>query len=290
MQAIAPDWLLARHERLGRENRIRPGPLPRSLGGLPVGPGEQRLVGDEYLLRTQSGLGFHYVRGEGIAIELLPGGDEIEAELWLNGSVYCAVAAINGFVPIHASAVACDGRVHAFTGPSGAGKSTLIAALGREGLAMFCDDTLVLDLRDPAPVWCLPGHKRLKLRPDALAASGAIDEGPVGAATGKAYAAPLAGSIAEPMPLGQLYALSAAEKVRIAQLTGAERLAQLNDEHYTGELLALARGFDRAQRFTFLAELAERMPLARLELPFELPRLARSANEIAATIRKTCGH
>ena len=60
------------------------------------------------------------------------------------------------------------GEVFAFAGPSGSGKSTLIAALGQLGLPMFCDDTLVLDLGEPDIVICLPGHKRLKLTPEAL--------------------------------------------------------------------------------------------------------------------------
>ena len=91
--------------------------------------------------------------------------DLSEESLWLNGSVYSAIASINGLLPIHASAVAHDGRVFAFTGPAGAGKSTLVAALASRGLPMFCDDTLVLDLSDPERIICLPGHKRLKLRP-----------------------------------------------------------------------------------------------------------------------------
>ena len=36
-----------------------------------------------------------------------------------------------------------------FTGPSGAGKSTLVAALAAYGLAIYADDTLVLDLSIP---------------------------------------------------------------------------------------------------------------------------------------------
>lgn len=285
MQLALPDWLLARHALLVRETQARAGSVPGGLGDFRVGPGEQRLIGGEYLMRTHSGLAFHYVRGKGVTVGHDSGVDAVEAELWLKGSVYCAVAAINGFVPIHASAVACNGLVHAFTGPSGAGKSTLIAALGGEGLAMFCDDTLVLDLGDPGQIWCLPGHKRLKLRADALAASGAASEGPVGAQTGKIYAAPPAGSVAKPMPLGRFYALARADAVDIAELDGAERLAQLNDGHYTGDLLALGRNFDRVQAFTFLAGLAARLPMARVGLPFDLSRLAGSASEIAAAIR-----
>ncbi len=64
------------------------------------------------------------------------------------------------------------GRVFAFAGPSGAGKSTLAAGLGQRALPLLCDDTLLLDLSDPPDIWCLPGHKRLKLTAAALALTG----------------------------------------------------------------------------------------------------------------------
>ena len=96
-------------------------------------------------------------------------------------------------MPIHASAVAHDGGVFAFTGPSAAGKSTLIAALGRAGLPMFCDDTLVLDLSDPDRIICLPGHKRLKLTPAAIELTGARHEERVARDLDKYYARPAGG-------------------------------------------------------------------------------------------------
>ena len=134
------------------ETRVTYGPVSSMLDDAEVGPGHSWLRRTSYLLHTDSGYRFLYEQGAGIRIERTGGHDPAEEALWLNGSVYAAVASINGLMPIHASAVAHDSQVYAFTGPSGAGKSTLIAALGRMGLPMFCDDTLVLDLSDPAQI------------------------------------------------------------------------------------------------------------------------------------------
>src|SRR5687768_13074657 len=114
-----------------RETRVSYGPIDFEAFGYTVQPGRSHLETDRYLLRTTDGLSYFYRRGEGITVCRAPDADVSEEQLWLNGSVYSAVACINGLVPIHASAVAHDGKVFAFTGPSGSGKSTLIAALGK---------------------------------------------------------------------------------------------------------------------------------------------------------------
>ena len=134
---------------LARETAVHYGLAPRRLGEVEVQPGRCALSDDQFLLLTETGMAYHYRRGHGVTIERPPRFDPAEEVLWLNGSVSAAVASLHGLLPIHASPVAHDGAVHAFTGPSGAGKSTLVAALGTRGLAMFCDDTLVLDIADP---------------------------------------------------------------------------------------------------------------------------------------------
>ena len=100
------------------------------MGAIAVGLEEYALVGDEFLMRTGDGLGFHYRKGQGVTVEIAVQADPADEGLYLNGSVYAAAASINGFYPHHASAAA-----FAFIGPSGAGKSTLIAELGRRRYA-----------------------------------------------------------------------------------------------------------------------------------------------------------
>jgi hypothetical protein len=165
---------------MARETRVRYGSVPDLPVSADLPEQSWRMTGGHFLLRGSGRHYFHYAKGEGITVERGPGADLSEESLWLNGTIYSAIAAINGLVPLHASAIARGGRVIAFAGDTGAGKSTIVAALSRHGFPMFCDDTLVLDLSDPAQVMCLPGHKRLKLTPEGLALTGASREEKVG--------------------------------------------------------------------------------------------------------------
>jgi hypothetical protein len=270
---------------LARETRWRHGPVPLALDGQAVEPGKRLISGRRYLQRSESGYGYLYVPGEGITIERPEGADPREEALWLNGSVYAAVACLNGFLPFHASAVAHGGRVTAFTGPAGAGKSTLVAGLGTLGLPMFCDDTLLLDLADPGAAVCVPGHKRLKLCEDALALTGATAEEPVGADTRKIHARSLAGDIGEPLALDTLVFLEEGPQVAWLPISGAERFARLEDDHYTQEIFLEAARPARDELFAIRAALAGRLRMARLVRPRSATGFAASVRLAAETIR-----
>jgi hypothetical protein len=174
---------------------------------------------------------------------------------------------MNGLLPIHASAVAVEHSVCAFTGPAGSGKSTLVAALGALGLPMFCDDTLVLDLSHPDRIVCLPGHKKLKLRPDALELIGATAGERVSAMIDKVYCEPMSGEVGAALPLAELIFLEEGARPAIEAISGYERFARMDDDHYTADLYASARQFDRAGRFKHLSALAERVEMARFIRP-----------------------
>lgn len=252
---------------LHRETRVRAGTVPQRLAGHDIPPEFDMLVDDEYVLRTAYGLAYHYRKGEGVTVEREPGSDPATELLFLNGSVYAAVAAINGFLPLHASAVAHGGQVHAFTGPSGAGKSTLSAALGTRGLPLFCDDTLILDLSRPGAIRCLPGHKRLKLWPDAVELAGAAPQERIAADLEKVFAEPASGSVEEMLPLAQLVFLEEGEPMRIEPIRGAERLLRFQDDHYTQALFIAASRPNRAERFAQLSRLAVSMEVNRFVRP-----------------------
>ncbi|WP_140420593.1 hypothetical protein [Novosphingobium sp. B 225] len=259
---------------LKRETRLCEGAVPLGLDGGEIRPDSWQLDGERFLFRSATGLGYLYVRGEGIIAQRPPGWDPDEDSLIRNGSVYAAVACINGLYPIHASAVAWQGRVHAFTGPSGAGKSTLTAELTRRGLPLFCDDTLLLDLTRPEAPLCLPGHKRLKLWPDALALTGASPTGKIAQRFDKFYAEPAGGSIKDVLPLASLTFLEEGEHARIEPLHGAEKLLRLQDDHYTTDLFLAASQPDRAGRFAQLAALARGLSLSRFIRPRDTARFA----------------
>jgi len=271
---------------LKSESRVRIGPVPEGIAGRPVLPGHSRLIGDEYLLRPDETLGFHYARGQGITVERLEGADPVQEHLWLNGSVYAAMAAINGFLPIHASAVAHEGGAIAFTGRTGAGKSTLIAALGQRGFPMFCDDTLVLDISAPDAITAMPGHKRLKLTPEAIALTAAEREEPVGAGTGKFYARSATGDWQTPLPFMALIFLEEAPDVSIRHIAGAERFARLQDDHYTATLFALAGSLSPENYFRLRARLAQSIPMLAFSRPRDEVRFAEGVDRMAEALRE----
>jgi len=269
-----------------RESRVTYGDVPKSLLGEPLGETTWQMLGDCFLLRGEGHHYFHYRKGAGVTVERGPDADLSEESLWLNGSVYSAIASLNGLVPIHASAVAFEGRVFAFSAPAAGGKSTLAAALAGHGLPLFCDDTLVLDLSDPRQVICLPGHKRLKLRPDAIALTGATAEEKVSKTVDKYYARPAAGEAGVALPLAELIFLEDGPEPAIAPISGAERMARLLDDHPTAHLFAAAQQFDRAARFAHLHRLASQVEMALLERPFDR---ARFVDVVALAARHVIG-
>jgi hypothetical protein len=267
-----------------RETRVTHGRAPRALAGQSPAETSWLLDGDSFLLRARGEHYFHYRRGEGITVERGAGADPAAEALWLGGSVHSAVACLNGLIPLHASAVEHDGRVYAFSGPSGAGKSTLVAALGRRGLPLFCDDTLIIDPSGGDAVHCLPGHKRLKLTPDALALTGAAQEESVGEGIGKFYAAPPAGASGRILPLARLVLLEDGPGPAIERLSGAERLYRLFDDHYTFAILAAAKGRDSALLFAMLARVARHFEMLRFTRPRDASRFGESVAFIAEWI------
>lgn len=270
---------------MARETRWHRGEVPRLIEGQEVGEDQRLFAGGQFALRTDSGYAFHYVPGAGVTVDQAPTADPAELELWLGGSVYAAVACLNGLYPFHASAVAHDGLVHAFSGPSGAGKSTLVAGLGQRGLALFCDDTMLLDLSDPARPWVLPGHKRLKLADAALALTGAEALTPVGSDTGKSYAAPPAGTVGHPLALASLTFLEVADDAGIEPIPGAQRIVRLDDDHYTQHFYHAARRPGRAELFALRTRLAAQVEMAVFRRPFDAEAFAKSLDLAEGMIR-----
>ena len=269
---------------MARETATHEGQVGRTLDGVELADGQWRLAADAFLLRAPDGSGLLYRKGEGIAVDARHA-DPRDIRLWLDGTVYAAVAALNGLLPVHASAVAHRGKVYAFSGPPGAGKSTLAAALGTEGMPLFCDDTLLLDLSGEEVV-ALPGHKRLKLWPEGLALAAAKARETVASDYPKHFAEPVAGCVDEVLPLAALIFLETGEAPSLQELSPGDRIAHLQDDHYTTELFERADGLPRPARFARLAGIAARLPMHRFARPFDSAAFALQRGWIARRIRE----
>ncbi|MEP7316316.1 MAG: hypothetical protein ABI667_06445 [Sphingomicrobium sp.] len=271
---------------LERETRVSYGAVPAGLFEDPLKQMSWQMGEDAFLLRGEGDHYFYYRPGKGVRVHRGADADVSEESLWLNGSVYSAIASMNGLLPIHASAVAYDGLVYAFTGAAGAGKSTLVAALGKHELPMFCDDTLVLDLSCPDRVMCLPGHKRLKLRDDAFALTGAAKEEQVSRTYEKHYAAPSAGTVEKILPLGELIFLEAGPEPVLTQLSGSERFVRIADDHQTAYLFEAARRSSRSEQFAHRARLAKQIQMLCFKRPRDAARFDEGVALIAEHIKK----
>jgi hypothetical protein len=269
---------------LERETRVSYGPVPTERFGTPLDEMSWHLERGEFLLRAEGDYYFFYRPGDGVTVHRGADADLSEESLWLNGSVYAAIASMNGLLPIHASAVAHNGAVFAFTGPAGAGKSTLTAALGRHGLPMFCDDTLVLDLSDPGRIICLPGHKRLKLRPDAFALTEAERQEEVSRTFDKHYAVPASGTVDRPLPIAQLIFLEEGPEPSMTAISGSERFVRVEDDHYTFRLFEVASQFDRSAQFAHRSRLAHQIQMARFCRPRDTARFDEGVSLVAEHI------
>lgn len=269
-----------------RETRVTYGPVPTHLFGQPLDQMTWQMRQNKFLLRGEGDHYFFYQPGEGVTVHRGAGADAREESLWLNGSVYAAIASMNGLLPIHASAVAVDGAVVAFTGVAGAGKSTLVAALGKFGLPMFCDDTLVLDLSDSSRIMCLPGHKRLKLRPDAFGLTDAARKEKVSQNYDKFYADPSAGTVATALPIGQLIFLEEGTDLEIAEISGSERFVRMQDDHPTRYLFDAATCFDLTGQFALRARLARQIPMARFRRPCRASKFEDGVSMVARYLTK----
>ena len=194
--------------------------------------------------------------------------------LYLLGSAMGLLLHQRGLFPLHANAVEVNGRALAVAGPSGAGKSTLAAWFHDRGHRLIGDDVCVLQ-PSSAGVVALPGVPRLRLWGVAIDVTGRQREGLERAYAGDdewdKWDVPVAPAdiVADGLPLGAIYVLEDGPEVRITPLTGAAAAEALFAHTYRGEYVATAGA---ARHWRAVLELLARVPLFRLERPFDLTR------------------
>jgi len=273
--------------RLLDELSLHEGDVPDALAQpLAVTPTYQ-VSRDAFLLRLPMGLAFHYLRGAGTAFARLREVTDDEVSLFFEGSVFGAIAWLNGYVPLHASAVLHDGQAYAFTGPSGEGKSTLAAALAERGMPLCSDDVLVLDLSDPHRVMALPGPERMKLWDDALALTGRAAGQAVRPGIDKFYVTDVAFAEREAVPVRKLYFLASdgVEQTGIEPIEGMVTFNRMRSAYYRPRFFRALAAQDHY--FQTAVRLSRAIEMARFHRPRSRSEFSDGVDMIAADIRAT---
>lgn len=248
---------------LHREMGVRFADVPASISNAVFDDGTFALSRDSFLFTTESGVRFGYTVGQGLTAWLPSPSAEDEYRLFLWGTVFGAVAWLNGYFPLHASAVDAGGRAVAFTADSGGGKSTMAAALAAHGMPHVCDDTLALHLTGRGPL-AVPDRKPLKLWEDAFGLVAAQRLEAIGAMPGKSYAA-AASQSPTALPLTDLLVLEEGAELGLVEVRGAAKLDAVVGAMYR-EFIPAALGRRRAYQRDLFA-LANGIGIWRLTRP-----------------------
>lgn len=281
---LSPDLV----ERMKREMQTRPGKVPTTIAGSFFSEDGFEISESEFIFETCDGVRFHYRLGKGLIVQMPADAaargfnslKDTDCELYLWGTVFGAVAWLNGLVPLHASAVDVGGRIVAFTADSGGGKSTLAAGLAGMGLPHICDDTLVVSIADR--IMAMPDAKPLKLWDDALILTDSAAERPVQSMPGKHYAQPALKAM-DALPLTDLCFIEFGESVALEPIVGVEKLRLLPDAMYRNFVHA-ARG-DHALHQQFLLRFCSEVRFWKLRRPFN----PRTFNEDLLKIKEVIG-
>lgn len=128
---------------------------------------EIRRLGEVYLFRLIDLADFRVTDSEIIAYAY--NADEIIfAEKELFDTILPLYLELNGYLVLHASAIALGSKAYVFTAYSGRGKSSLAGGLVQRGGQFIADDRVVIDTRSD-PYLVLPGYPVLRLWADAAA-------------------------------------------------------------------------------------------------------------------------
>jgi hypothetical protein len=238
---------------------------------------------------------YQIVGGERITVEPADGASARMVRLFLIGPAFALLLHQRGLLVLHASGVNVGERAIALVGEKGEGKSTLAASLHARGHPLVSDDLMSLDLGQQDCVRVSPGYPHCKLLPDATMAVermdgarqpvhvGSHEEGPSHAEAGaadypkQAYSAcaDFSGAL---LPLGAVFVLGTGDRERIELLPPQERFVELVRHSYLAPLME--RTCELADHFRQVVELAQRVPVFRLERRRDLDRLPAVASLI----------
>ena len=221
--------------------------------------------------------------GREIIADPAPGlADEVLRQ-YLLGPALAVALHQRGWLILHASAVAIDGRAVAFLGGSGWGKSTLAASLHQRGHALIADDFIAVPAGsvEHLQLSIFPGFPQFKLWPEAASALGADpDQLPRLDPDLDKRAQRLTGGFAPaPLPLGRLYVLAEGEPAGIERLDKPAALVELLRHSYISKNLPPNGA---AAQLRQCAAVLGQVGVSRLRRPLSLPALSAVAQMVEA--------
>ncbi len=255
---------------------------PRQVPDLGPGPGELaavraegrtfsslRACADGFVLAYPGLLEAHIDPAlSSIEVRADPRGDNGLVPVVVAGGAMACVLTLAGRLVLHASAVEVAGRAVAVLGVSGAGKSVLAAAACAAGARHLSDDVLRVEA-ESGRVWCFPGGRSIRLRPDAAGLTrhgGLATAASSHSADGRICVAPPPSS--EPRP--ELHAAVVARRTsapsRLRRLEGGPAtVALLSNPRLAG----LSGGYLAGSHLAACAAVSRAVPVFEVSLPLE---------------------
>ena len=181
-----------------------------------------------------------------------------------------------GVISLHGSAVALSGVAVAFLAPKFHGKSTTAAALVDSGALLMADDIVAISTDNPPVVLpCVPFIQLWKDSASHVAPASVAVPGDEGGAKLQRRWDEAGRNADSPAPLAAVYLLApvsatAAVGVRRVRLSAVEGALAMLGHAKVGNLLGVER---RAELLQLTGDLADRVPVYRLEIPRDFERL-----------------
>lgn len=204
----------------------------------------------------------------------------------LTGRVIATALWLDGLLPLHGSAVETPDGVIGFLAPKGYGKSTLAMALTQAGGRLVTDDTLPIELRatgsEPPLAFAWPGVHSVRLKDDSLRALADVRPS-VETNEGKQIVTEIPGDrrMQRPTRLAALYVLDPVhpDGIAVESVALPTRLAALSVVAHVkiGRMLGAAATPVMLSR---AAAIARAVPVRRLQMPRDLPRVDAAARTI----------
>ncbi len=230
-------------------------------------------VTDSHVYLKYPGVGSFLLGPEGLAVTPDHETSTLVWQRWLLGPMFGLWLQRNGFLVLHANAVAINGKAVLLLGHSGAGKTTLTTALVQHGAHLITDDVAVLrQVGDSFTI--APGPPWLKLTPDTWRAF--QQDSPFEPQLhGKAnHVVPINRRTSASLPVAALFALSAGESIHCAAMHGNACILQLQQHAHMPRTMPILG--TAANHFMLSGAFAQRVPffaLQRSQSLDDLPQL-----------------